>query len=179
MLGIHCHSCGWNDTGPKRLTFLGRNDPPRTLAKTTQAETTWIRWAKYVYWEILQVANRHKWRSDQVEWRAQEPRSDLTMSKTTSSRSRQIRSCTFRISVLFELHVFGQFLHNEIKPISVRLPCIPCFLSFRTCTTRFQLFLFFLLFLFAVFNGHFSSLMKYLCPSQRLLSRFFSTGSLH
>ena len=31
---------GWNDPGPKRLAYLGRNDPPQKLAETTQAETT-------------------------------------------------------------------------------------------------------------------------------------------
>ena len=29
-----------NDSGPKRLTYLGRNDPPQKLAEMTQAETT-------------------------------------------------------------------------------------------------------------------------------------------
>ena len=31
---------GRNDQGPKRLTYLGQNDPPQKLAETTQAETT-------------------------------------------------------------------------------------------------------------------------------------------
>ena len=31
---------GRNDSGPKWLTYLGRNDPPPKLAETTQAETT-------------------------------------------------------------------------------------------------------------------------------------------
>ena len=33
---------GRNDSRPKWPTFLGRNDPPQKLAKTTQAETTRI-----------------------------------------------------------------------------------------------------------------------------------------
>ena len=31
---------GQNDTGLKRPTYQGRNDPPPKLAETTQAETT-------------------------------------------------------------------------------------------------------------------------------------------
>ena len=31
---------GRNDSGPKRPTYQGRNDPPPKLAETTQAETT-------------------------------------------------------------------------------------------------------------------------------------------